>query len=127
MTKRRRSTRRHYYRDDAVRSHCSARTEPAPCSIPARSIACIQFVVSAVEEDLKKLEIIGWRFVSLEENRLKDIVRSTSQHPKIDEKNIVHTIQMVIPEMFSRVHEEMVRGLHLCIRRGGRHVENCQS
>ncbi|KAJ4443992.1 hypothetical protein ANN_05781 [Periplaneta americana] len=36
----------------------------------------------------------------------------------------LHTIQMVTPEMLSRVHEEMVRRLHLCILWGGGHVEN---
>ncbi|KAJ4431341.1 hypothetical protein ANN_19938 [Periplaneta americana] len=36
-----------------------------------------------------------------------------------------HTIQMVTPDMLTRVHKELIRRLHLCIQQNGTHFENC--
>ncbi|KAJ4448514.1 hypothetical protein ANN_10530 [Periplaneta americana] len=43
--------------------------------------------------------------------------------PELVER-IEHTIQMVTPDVLTRVHEELIRRLHLCIQQNGRHFEN---
>ncbi|KAJ4428161.1 hypothetical protein ANN_24176 [Periplaneta americana] len=43
--------------------------------------------------------------------------------PELVER-IEHKIQMVTPDMLTRVHEELIRRLYLCIEQNGRHFEN---